>query len=379
MRAEIHAANLHHGGGAVGAASFVADLPRLSAEGRLDAFTELAVVLSTTVARNVPDLDAVRRVPRCRVEVRDDRPTMRAVARRRQAPTTDVRFVVRGPHYGPLDAGRTIAGFADGSMYFPAPMAGEGRLARLAHEAKNVLKRRLLAHYDGYVVQTERLAARLRRSFDPTPVWVVPNSPADVFWDPDRWVPTPLPPRTGTIRFFYPARGYAHKNHAIIGPLGELLRREHGVELEVVTTLRDDELAAQPEQVRQFCRNVGEVTVAQCPDLYRQCDGVFFPSLNETASATPLEGMAMRRPVVASDRDFVRLDSGEVPVYFDPLDARSAADAVMAVVEGAVDDERLETGYRYVRSLPSSFERSCAYVGIISGEVPEPSSRNARR
>ena len=74
---------------------------------------------------------------------------------------------------------------------------------------------------------------------------MVPNSPSPLFstgfGDTTAFVPTSL--GEGAVRLFYPARGYAHKNHAIIGPTGQHLELHHGVRLDVTVTLRDDEFA----------------------------------------------------------------------------------------------------------------------------------------
>lgn len=371
MRAAVYAANLHHGGGAAGASIFFDDLPRLSEEGCLDDFDSLEVVASTFVLANMVNADQVAKLRKVSLVVRDDVPDARAAFWHRPSgePPLDAELIVRGPHYRPLRAGRTILGFADGSMYFRIARAREERVRqRIAHEAANVLKRRLLLRYDGYVVQTQRLAARIERAVPGKPLWVVPNSPSPLFGNPASWRPVYLPERRpNSIRMFYPARGYAHKNHCLIGRVGRLLNETFGVHLDVVVTLRDSELESLDSTTRRHVTNVGEVELDQCPLLYQECDGVFFPSLNETFSVTPLEGMAMGRPVVASDRPFVRETAGDAPFYFEPLDARSAARVVAEVfLLGVEHHDRLNKGLDYVRSLPTALERSRTYLRVLS-------------
>lgn len=368
MRVSIYAANLHHGGGATGAATFIADLPALLEAGDLAGISELEVVASTTVAQNVPNLSEVERTPGVRVEVRDDYPRIGALFRARQGTQFDVQFVVRGPHYAPLSARRTVLGFADATMYFPDPVGvvQSGR-TRVLHLVKNQVKRRLMPHYDAYVVQSERLAEQVRSHVPGRQVRIVPNSPSPIFMRATGSRTVKLPPRRrDAIRLFYPARAYTHKNHALIGPTADYLEREHHLQLEVVTTLRDSELSGLSESVRNRCINVGEIGLDECPGIYADCDGVFFPSLNETWSVTPLEGMIMGRPVLASDRDFNRDTAGAVPFYFDPLDPKSAGDAVLEVFGSGKDwSSRLACGEEYVRSLPSAFDRSRAYLRIV--------------
>jgi glycosyltransferase involved in cell wall biosynthesis len=373
MRSAVYAGNLHHGGGATGASIFFDDLPRLYEEGHLDPFERLEVVASTFVLGNMSHSIEVDRLRNVSMIVRDDHPNVRAAFWRSASSSValDSEMIVRGPHYLRLRAIRTILGFADGSMYFRASRTrDESFSGRLAHEAANVLKRRILPRYDEYVVQTARLAARLELEVPQKPLWVVPNSPSPIFGDPASWRDVGLPRRrSDSIRLFYPARGYAHKNHVFIGSVGRLLEKRYGVHLDVVVTLRESEFAGLDPDTKSHVTNVGEVLIDQCPALYQDCDGVFFPSLNETFSVTPLEGMLMRRPVFASDRPFVRETAGDTPFYFDPEDSLSAADVIAEVfLHGVEHRTRLERGLEYVRSLPSSYERSRAYLRILRGE-----------
>ena len=78
MRAAIYAGNLHHGGGATGAAVFVDDLPRLHGDGELDGIDHLEVVVSSLVLENMSDADRVRQVSGVTLTVRNDYPRLRA-------------------------------------------------------------------------------------------------------------------------------------------------------------------------------------------------------------------------------------------------------------------------------------------------------------
>lgn len=370
MRASIYAANLFHGGGSSGAATFLNDLPELHEHGDLDGIADLEVVVSTNVAGNLADFTAINRVPGVRLVIRDEYPRLSTMWSSSRKTKFDAQLVIRGPHYAPIAAKRTILGFADGTMYYPRPEGLKESLPfRANHAGRNFVKRRMIPRYDGYVVQTRRMAERLRRDAASKPVWIIPNSPSPVFSDSSSWRRITLPPQPrDSVRLFYPARGYPHKNHALIGSVGQYLQERYGVGLDIVTTLRDAEYSSLPAEIKRYCTNIGEVTLVQCPGIYRDCEGVFFASLNETSSVTPLEGMLMGRPVLASDRDFVRDIAGEVPFYFDPLDATSAGDTIMRVFrDGGASPARLEEGRVFVKGLLSPFERSRAYIRILKG------------
>jgi glycosyltransferase involved in cell wall biosynthesis len=193
-----------------------------------------------------------------------------------------------------------------------------------------------LKRYEQIVVETEHLKSRLERNgFASTPIWVIPNVPnIDAVREPNQESHVSLPRREdGEIRLFYPARGYPHKNHRIIGALAEEYLQRTGQTLKVIVTLRDDEVRALnlgPELTRSLI-NVGEISLRQCAYVYRNADGVLFPSLNETSSATPLEARSLGLPLIASDRSFVTQAVGEYGVLFDPLSPVSGAQAVAQV------------------------------------------------
>lgn len=356
MRAQIYAGNLHTGGAIVGAAALLDELPSLHDAHELDWLEQLTVVASTAVARNAMRLGALEDLPRTVLLVRDDRPRLAALWARAGAEQFDVRFSFRGPEYVGRQANRELVGFADRSMFEDADPGGASVRARSA----NAVKRALLRRYDEFVVQTDLMRRIVLNHVGNKPVTVIPNSPSPVFGRDAEWTTTPLPLRTpGRIRLFYPARAYPHKNHVLIAPMVHQLRAGWGLEAEVVTTLHPAEFEALPQEVRLCCVNVGEVPVTALPNLYLETDGVFFPSLNETSSATPLEGQLMRRPVFASDLPFIRSPAGSAPFYFtanDPVDAARVVGTYFR--DPPTYSTRLRSGLAFARGLPSPFERA---------------------
>ena len=69
-----------------------------------------------------------------------------------------------------------------------------------------------------------------------------------------------------------------------------------------------------------------KVPLSKLPELYRNSDICFIPSVLETFSATYVEAMATGRPIVASDLDFAHAVCQESAVYFDPRDPVAAAE-----------------------------------------------------
>lgn len=135
-------------------------------------------------------------------------------------------------------------------------------------------------------------------------------------------------PRVNGIKLGILSRDYPNKNLSILPQVQSYLKHEYGLEVVFLVTLNEAEWRARSETFRNQVVNVGPLSVAQCPSFYKQLDGVIFPSLLESFSASPIEALTMGLPVFASDRRFVRDTCGEAPVYFDPTDAASIAESI---------------------------------------------------
>jgi len=128
---------------------------------------------------------------------------------------------------------------------------------------------------------------------------------------------------------YYPARGWAHKNHAVLVEAVALLRRERpGLRL-VLTGGALDRLGTLPEWVEVR----GHVTWDEVRDLYRRAAALVFPSLYEGFGLPPIEAMASGCPVAASAAGSLPEICGDAAEMFDPTDPA----AVAAGVQRALD------------------------------------------
>lgn len=137
-------------------------------------------------------------------------------------------------------------------------------------------------------------------------------------------------PNVGTRQNFvlYPARGWAHKNHARLLEAVRILRKQIP-DIRLVLTGGDlDSLGALPEWVDRR----GLVSVDELHSLYRSAACLVFPSLYEGFGLPPLEAMASGCPVAASNAGSLPEVCGEAAVYFDPLDVDSIAEGMSAAI-----------------------------------------------
>ncbi|MES2092846.1 MAG: glycosyltransferase family 1 protein [Actinomycetota bacterium] len=128
----------------------------------------------------------------------------------------------------------------------------------------------------------------------------------------------------------YPARGWAHKNHARLIEAMRRVRADIPDMRLVLTGGGLDTLRDLPEWVERR----GLVSADELKELYRSAAALAFPSLYEGFGLPPLEAMASGCPVAASDTGSIPEVCGEAAVLFDPLDVESIADGILAAVSG---------------------------------------------
>lgn len=148
------------------------------------------------------------------------------------------------------------------------------------------------------------------------------------------------PPKVDAAKFifFYPADAVGHKNHENLLKAWELLAIDNR-RPKLVLTLRSSEM----ERIKKSAQLDGSVAISLLnlgwlsrDDVLRQISGssaLIFPSRAETFGLPMLEARALRVPVVASERDFVR-DVCMPLQTFDPESPRSIAMAVLRFMDG---------------------------------------------
>lgn len=131
----------------------------------------------------------------------------------------------------------------------------------------------------------------------------------------------------------YPARAWAHKNHARLVEAVTLLRRERPDLRLVLTGGGLDTLTDLPDWVDVR----GLVSRDELRSLYRRAACLVFPSLYEGFGLPPLEAMASGCPVAASNAGSLPEVCGDAAVLFDPHDPQAIANGVLEALERAAE------------------------------------------
>jgi glycosyltransferase involved in cell wall biosynthesis len=363
----INAANLRDGGGPAVAVSFIYDLSRWPEEAG-----KYAVLVSEYVDRNLRALSCDTAVFReYRVQSHYGLAGLRG-GLGSELRKFDLVFTIFGPCYALGYNGRHLVGFADPWVAYPRnevyPRLGWLRGLRTRFEW--FVRELFYLNSTVLVCELEHVPIALKKNtfLARRPMEIVHSAIPSVYLERERWKEIAISRKDGVLNLGLISRNYLHKNLAILPGLKRVLREKYRQPVEIYVTFADDEWQACSEEFRSEVINIGLLTLAQCPAFYSAMDVVVFPSLLECFSAVPIEALYLEKPLVASDRPFVRDCCDDYAVYFDPINnpETSAAEAVMEAIKRiSVDSEYLKRAARHVQKFGSSQRRSREYLQLI--------------
>lgn len=347
------------------AASFINELGAMSGKELPQWFAMTDIFVSHEVLANV-----TRRPVAATITEVNTRPGAWRRNFPRKSARWDVAFTVFGPAMRRRVAAHEIVGFAAPRVLASLPDEGlplEGPLEPVV----NKVKRQWIRRDDLLVVESRFLQELLEDRRIRTPCVVVSNAVSEVFLEPgaNKCDPLDLLVDGDPLLLAVVGRDYPHKNLSVLPAVGSELESRLDRPVRFVTTLTAEEAGRRTQGFRNSIVNVGPQPVSSLPSLYRACHGTFFPTLLESFSVTPLESMAMNRPVFASDRKFIRDVYTDAVGYFDPLDVGSMADTLSSAFLKPQDLETLtDRGRRLLAEMPSARDRANRYLDLISSE-----------
>ena len=361
----INASNLHGGGGAQVACSF---LHELSIDNYpLDSFS---FFVSTVVDENLKSLQSpIRGHSNYNVvDVYGIKAFLSPINKILR--NFDLIFTVFGPNYSSVKGKLEIVGFAQPWLLnFNNPIS-----KKMPFFSKNILRLKFYIQWlffmraDHYVVELEHVKKGLveKKGVDCEKISIVYNSVSSLYKNKSQWQPIHVLKNKEEILLGIVARDYPHKNLNILPMVAEALEAKHNLKAHFYTTLNDDEWAAKDAFFKRYVSTIGSLSPDQCPSFYEQIDAVVFPSLLECFSATPLEAMVMSKPLFASDRGFVRDVCGGHAVYFDPLDANDIALKIANYFKADTErSEQLQQARDHALGFSSAKGRAEQYLEII--------------
>ncbi len=283
----------------------------------------------------------------------------------------DVVFTVFGPLYLRSMQAVSIVGFAQPWIIYPDNeiYSSMSFFKKLKTRSRFFAQSLFFRRSDRLVVELEHVRNGLltRGFFEAKKIEVVYNCLNSIYLRREQWKPlnNSLIKKNFSIGFV--GRDYPHKNTNILPSIKKSLNDAYGIDVDFYVTLNSEEWSSKSDFFRCSVINVGSLDVAQCPSFYHQMDAVIFPSFLECFSATPLEALAMEKPLFASDRGFVRDVCGDFAWYFDPEDPSTAAGVIANYIknEAGCDGAKLTAAYEHVINFSNSRQRAADYLRIM--------------
>lgn len=238
---------------------------------------------------------------------------------------------------------------------------------RIFWKIKRKIHLYFFSRLDVIFVQTDIVKERLSKALKPGAIILkVSNTVNAVFLRQGRQT-SKLPEKApGELRLLTLSSYYAHKNLDIIKPVIQVLKAKGAAHFRFVLTLPQDKYEMIFGDLKEWVINVGPVPIEEAPSLYRECDYMFLPTLLECFSASYVEAMAMRKPILTSDMDFAYGICEDAAVYFDPVDPREIAEKIIALSEDERQQEYMrKRGEELLRSYGGADYRAQRYLEIL--------------
>ncbi len=172
-----------------------------------------------------------------------------------------------------------------------------------------------------------------------------------------------LPPDSSWVDIACVANTSAHKNLDILPKVIAELQKLNveNVRFHVTIPLGSIWNKLRKElQIRGFEDRVithGRCSQIELSDLYRHCQLCFLPSLLEVFSASTLEAMFFHLPIVATDFDFNYEVMEDAALYYEPKNARQAAERIKEYIENPILQQDMREKMKKRLSLFSNYDR----------------------
>ncbi|WP_348683266.1 glycosyltransferase family 4 protein [Acidovorax soli] len=327
----VNASNLHVGGGVQVAVSLIDELSRMT-----NMVADISVIASTEVDANLKSVNADC-LKFASYEVFNTYGLSALWSGLSEKLIGyDVVFTVFGPLYLWSLKAVSIVGFAQPWIIYPDNEIYRSMsfYRRLKTRIKFLIQSFFFRRADKLIVELDHVKNGLvsHNVFASDKIDIVSNCLSSLFLRPQLWTPLINGIEKTKFSIGFVGRDYPHKNTNILPEIKLILINRYGIDVDFFVTLTSSEWDAKSYFFRTNIINVGELGVSECPGFYQKMDAVIFPSFLECFSATPLEAMAMEKPLFASDRGFVRDVCGDFALYFDPTDSADAANLIASFV-----------------------------------------------
>jgi len=282
----------------------------------------------------------------------------------------DIIFTTSGPSYWKPKAPHLMGYNLPHYIYKDSPyFKGIGLIQRLKWKLKgSLIKFFTKRDANSYVVQTEDVKLRLGRWLKTDRnITAVSNTYGKQYNEHIEHPKNLLPSlEKGEFRFLILSAYYKHKNLEILNDIIPLIQKNSNLSIKFVTTLPNAIFTKIfTDKSRMNIINVGPIKPNECPQLYKETQAIFLPTLLECFSATYAEAMKMKHPIITTNLGFATSICGKAALYYEPIDAQDAYQKIIKLIENPLlYKELVENGQVEVNKFNSPSQRAEKYLEI---------------
>jgi glycosyltransferase involved in cell wall biosynthesis len=371
MKIVIDNSNLFVGGGIQVASSFLNDLNQLDKKNQINDIAFVYVIQSKNCAKQIEKSTFGSKFLFYDLDISSQNSIFRRIQNVKKIENEvkpDITFTIFGPSYH-RSRNLKLVGFAIPHIVYPdSPFFNLiSTKEKLYFKLLSVFKTYVFKKFsDALVFETENAKelftvqkSYLKKSY------TVGNTINEIFFNKDRWVEFENKKST-SCNILFLTSNYPHKNMQIIPKVIDVLKnRFNFYDFKFLITLERDDLRFSKYYDKNI-EYIGKVDLQKIPSLYSHCDIAFIPTLLEVFSATYLEAMLMKKPIITSDLGFSRDICGDAAIFCDPLDPEGYAKAIVdIVVDMELRSSLVNKGTLNLKRFGTSMDRTNSYLRII--------------
>ncbi|WP_394660357.1 glycosyltransferase family 4 protein [uncultured Chryseobacterium sp.] len=371
MKLIIDNSNLFAGGGLQVAASFLRDLKKMNCT---DDFHVIQSVncASTIGNESFPGNFTFYNLDRSEERFKAKR--IKSVKKIEDAVKPDCIFTLFGPSYHKSRFPKVVGFAIPYIIYSESPFFKQISFKeKLYYKFLSVIKTYSFKKYsDTLIFETENARKIFtEKEHFRKDSFSIGNTLNEIFFKPDHWVDFENLP-SGPCNILFLTANYPHKNMAVLPEVIKILTEKfHLKDFKFLITLNKGDLIF-PESCNSYIQYLGKVDLEKIPSLYKQSDIVFIPTLLEVFSATYLEAMLMKKPIIASDLGFSRDICGDSAYFCEPVNPESYANAIFTLINDEnLKNELIKKGTENLKRFGSSMDRTKKYLEIINKLVTQ--------
>ena len=277
-------------------------------------------------------------------------------------------FTLFGPFYGFTKA-KTITGFAQGWILYPHNLVYNQITSFEKYKLKLKFFIQLLFFRNDNLLISETTVSKevLKNELNFKNIEVVNNSLNTIY---NKYKPQ-IKKNNLSIKIGVIGRNYPHKNLQILPEILKILKDNYALKVSFYVTLTDIEFNTMESNFKKNIKNLGPLNIIECPNFYKKMDLIFFPSLLEIFSATPLESLYMKKPFICCDLPFNKGFLEKFAFYIKPNDISDSSRVISEVIELYRSNDPLlknilNLGSEYVKQNFKPSNRAKAYLEIIN-------------